>query len=78
MEDGHSVAGDKTNVSGDGRREKGSGGEGEEKRDEGGKPAAAKTTGAEGREHHHHQHPSPAEMMHRQQLEYQRYRYGCV
>ena len=61
------------------RREKVSGVEGKEKQgtETGvagpGKPAARSTTGAEGREHQH-QHPPSAEMMHRQQLEYQRYR----
>ena len=78
MEDGHSVAGEKASVGGDGSKGKASKGEGD-KGSEGDKPAAAaaKTTGAEGREHHH-QYPSSAEMIHRQQLEYQRYRYDCV
>ncbi len=54
------------------RREKGSVEEGGEKGGEaggGGEKAAARSAGAEGR------HPSSAEMMHHQQLEYQRYRY---
>ena len=61
---------------GDEKREKGSAEEGGEKGREagrgGGEKAAARSAGAERREH---KPPSSAEMMHRQQLEYQRYRY---
>ena len=55
------------------KREKGSAEErGKKGRETGGEMVAAKSAGAEGQEP---KRPSSAEMMHRQQLEYQRYRY---